>query len=153
MHSSLSCFRPADDVAEATLLKVRELIKVEGLRTFVLTYSSYYNSLGTQRLSEMFELNPSKVRTTFSHLKCCVKEHGMTVRLSMSFLVNRFARSGFQMGICCCAGPLCDQQNDHQRGTQSKLGSTDGLRDDSQNGTVEITESRASNGSEESGID
>ncbi|KAJ8902469.1 hypothetical protein NDN08_006873 [Rhodosorus marinus] len=53
---------------QSTLTKVKDLVKVEGMRTFVLTYSSFYNSLSTERLSATFELEPSKVHSVISKM-------------------------------------------------------------------------------------
>uniref|UniRef100_A0A7S1TC81 Eukaryotic translation initiation factor 3 subunit C n=1 Tax=Compsopogon caeruleus TaxID=31354 RepID=A0A7S1TC81_9RHOD len=56
------------DVAEATLRKVQDLIKVEGLRTFVVTYSVFYDSMGIADLSERFLMDPSKVHSVISKM-------------------------------------------------------------------------------------
>lgn len=51
-----------------TLERLKELLKVEALRTFTLSYSSYFESLAVQQLSEVYELEASKVHSVLSKM-------------------------------------------------------------------------------------
>lgn len=48
--------------------KLKELLKVEALRTFSLSYSSYFDSMSTTQLSELFGLPPARVHSVLSKM-------------------------------------------------------------------------------------
>lgn len=48
--------------------RLKELMKVEALRTFSLSYSSYFESMSTGQLSQLFGLTPAKVHSVLSKM-------------------------------------------------------------------------------------
>lgn len=48
--------------------RLKELLKVEALRTFSLSYSSYFDSMATSQLSELFGMTPGKVHSVLSKM-------------------------------------------------------------------------------------
>lgn len=51
-----------------TLERLEHLLKVEALRTFSLSYSSYFESMSTQQLSNLFGLTGAQVHSTLSKM-------------------------------------------------------------------------------------
>eukprot|EP00168_Porphyra_purpurea_P019933 TRINITY_DN814_c0_g1_i3.p1 TRINITY_DN814_c0_g1~~TRINITY_DN814_c0_g1_i3.p1 ORF type:complete len:340 (+),score=94.86 TRINITY_DN814_c0_g1_i3:72-1022(+) len=52
----------------STLKRVRELLKTAGLRTFVLAYSTYYESMSAEWLNGLFELPAARVHSVVSKM-------------------------------------------------------------------------------------
>lgn len=51
-----------------TLERIKGLLQVEALRTFALSYSSYFESMSTTQLSELFGLGADQVHSTLSKM-------------------------------------------------------------------------------------
>lgn len=51
-----------------TLERLKELLKVEALRTFTLSYSSYFESMAVEHLAKVYELAPSRVHSVLSKM-------------------------------------------------------------------------------------
>ncbi len=51
-----------------TLKRIKGLLQVEALRTFALSYSSYFESMSTTQLSELFGLGADQVHSTLSKM-------------------------------------------------------------------------------------
>ncbi|RMZ52937.1 hypothetical protein APUTEX25_001056, partial [Auxenochlorella protothecoides] len=65
--SSLACWALMPQ-REAVLDALRDRFKVEGLRTYLLTYARYYSSLSVAALCEMFDLPERRVHAVVSRL-------------------------------------------------------------------------------------
>lgn len=48
--------------------RLKELLKVEALRTFSSSYSSYFDSMATEQLSQLFGMTPAKVHSVLSKM-------------------------------------------------------------------------------------
>lgn len=59
---------PGDDAAESIKKMLVEKIKLEGLRTYVLTYSKQYDSLSLSQLCNMFDLSKNTVHSVVSKM-------------------------------------------------------------------------------------
>lgn len=55
-------------VRAETQERLKELLKVEALRTFSLSYSSYFDSMSTTQLCELFGLTPAKMHSVLSKM-------------------------------------------------------------------------------------
>jgi len=56
------------NIAKTTLAHLEDLIKREGLRTYILTYSMYFDSISLKKLAAMFELPEPKVHSVISKM-------------------------------------------------------------------------------------
>ncbi|UKJ89917.2 eukaryotic translation initiation factor 3 subunit 8 [Theileria orientalis] len=61
---------------EKVLEKVKELVKVEGLRTYIFKYVNLYDSFAVEQLSSMFSLEENSVRSVISKMIVNAEIHG-----------------------------------------------------------------------------
>ena len=75
---------------------ITERIKIEALRTYILTYSSMYNSFSTKQLAEMFHLPTSKVHSCVSKMVIQGLLSGSWDEASECVLIYRLERTPLQ---------------------------------------------------------
>eukprot|EP00172_Hildenbrandia_rubra_P002189 Plantae.Rhodophyta-Hildenbrandia_rubra.ctg2883.p1 GENE.Plantae.Rhodophyta-Hildenbrandia_rubra.ctg2883~~Plantae.Rhodophyta-Hildenbrandia_rubra.ctg2883.p1 ORF type:complete len:947 (+),score=228.93 Plantae.Rhodophyta-Hildenbrandia_rubra.ctg2883:180-3020(+) len=67
--SAMRCWKSLEgSERRATLAKIEERIKTEALRTFALSYSAYYESLGIEELSKMFDFGKDRIHSVISKM-------------------------------------------------------------------------------------
>jgi aspartate/tyrosine/aromatic aminotransferase len=84
-------------------------LQVEGLRAYLFTYASCYNSLSLPQLRQMFDMPPSKAHSIISKMMINQELHGSWDQPTETIVLQKVEPSRLQMlalqfadKVCCC---------------------------------------------------
>ncbi|GJD06292.1 Eukaryotic translation initiation factor 3 subunit C [Galdieria sulphuraria] len=98
--------------AQSILQTWRNLIQVEGLRTFIHSYASYFDSLSVAFLSEWFELSPARVHSLISKMIMNEELQASWDQPSGCVLIKRWEPNHLQ-SLCLQLTEKCSQLIDY----------------------------------------
>lgn len=114
----------------STLKLLRELMKTAGLRTFVLAYSTYYESMSAEWLSDLFELPASKVHSVVSKMIVHGDISAAWHQPTASVVIRKVEPSRLQSLALSLASKVSSVIDLNERLLDSKAGGSSGGRDD-----------------------
>lgn len=114
----------------STLKLLRELLKTAGLRTFVLAYSTYYESMSAEWLSDLFELPASKVHSVVSKMIVHGDISAAWHQPTASVVIRKVEPSRLQSLALSLASKVSSVIDLNERLLDSKAGGSSGGRDD-----------------------
>lgn len=110
---------------EETLERLKELLKVEALRTFSLSYSSYFESMSTDMLSELFGLTPAKVHSVLSKMIINMEMRASWDQPTASIVMRRTEPSRLQSLALQLASKVANMTDNNEKLMDGKNGGVD----------------------------
>ncbi|GAB0493088.1 hypothetical protein MMPV_004360 [Pyropia vietnamensis] len=114
----------------STLKLLHELMKTAGLRTFVLAYSTYYESMSTEWLSGLFELPASKVHSVVSKMIVHGDISAAWHQPTASVVIRKVEPSRLQSLALSLASKVSSVIDLNERLLDAKAGGSSGGRED-----------------------
>jgi len=114
----------------STLKRLRELLKTAGLRTFVLAYSTYYESMSAEWLSGLFELPPARVHSVVSKMIVHGDISAAWHQPTASVVMRKVEPSRLQSLALSLASKVSSVIDLNERLLDAKAGGSSGGRDD-----------------------
>lgn len=108
-----------------TLERLKELLKVEALRTFSLSYSSYFESMSTHQLSELFGLPPAKVHSVLSKMIINTEMRASWDQPTASIVMRRTEPSRLQSLALQLASKVANMTDNNEKLMDAKTGGGD----------------------------
>lgn len=108
-----------------TLDRLKELLKVEALRTFSLSYSSYFESMSTEQLSTLFGLPPAKVHSVLSKMIINMEMRASWDQPTASIVMRRTEPSRLQSLALQLSSKVANMTDNNEKLMDAKTGSGD----------------------------
>ncbi|PXF40500.1 Eukaryotic translation initiation factor 3 subunit C [Gracilariopsis chorda] len=102
--------------------KLKELLKVEALRTFSLSYSSYFDSMSTSQLSELFGLTPARVHSVLSKMIINMEMRASWDQPTASIVMRRTEPSRLQSLALQLASKVANMTENNEKLMDAKNG-------------------------------
>ncbi|GJQ12582.1 hypothetical protein GpartN1_g4373.t1 [Galdieria partita] len=111
--ASIRAWESIDAASATSILQTwRNLIQAEGLRTFIHSYASYFDSLSVTFLSEWFELSPARVHSLISKMIMNEELQASWDQPSGCVLIKRWEPNRLQ-SLCLQLTEKCSQLIDY----------------------------------------
>eukprot|EP00177_Eucheuma_denticulatum_P003551 GFKZ01006424.1.p1 GENE.GFKZ01006424.1~~GFKZ01006424.1.p1 ORF type:complete len:948 (-),score=199.50 GFKZ01006424.1:397-3240(-) len=110
---------------EETLERLKELLKVEALRTFSLSYSSYFESMSTHQLAELFGLPAAKVHSVLSKMIINMEMRASWDQPTASVVMRRTEPSRLQSLALQLASKVANMTDNNEKLMDAKTGGVD----------------------------
>ena len=108
-----------------TLERLEELLKIEALRTFSLSYSSYYESMSTTQLSHLFGLTPAKVHSILSKMIINQEMRASWDQPTASIVMRRTEPTRLQSLALQLASKVSNMTENNEKLMDAKTGGAD----------------------------
>lgn len=108
-----------------TLERLKELLKVEALRTFSLSYSSYFESMSTSQLSHLFGLEDAKVHSVLSKMIINQEMRASWDQPTASIVMRRTEPSRLQSLALQLASKVANMTDNNEKLMDAKTGGGD----------------------------
>lgn len=108
-----------------TQAKLKELLKVEALRTFALSYSSYFESMSTDQLSNLFGLTPAKVHSVLSKMIINTEMRASWDQPTASIVMRRTEPSRLQSLALQLSSKVSNMTENNEKLMDAKNGGVD----------------------------
>lgn len=108
-----------------TLGRLQELLKVEALRTFSLSYSSYFESMSTSQLSHLFGLPDAKVHSVLSKMIINQEMRASWDQPTASIVMRRTEPSRLQSLALQLASKVANMTDNNEKLMDAKTGGGD----------------------------
>lgn len=108
-----------------TLDRLKELLKVEALRTFSLSYSSYFESMSTDQLSQLFGLSPAKVHSVLSKMIINTEMRASWDQPTASIVMRRTEPSRLQSMALQLSSKVANMTENNEKLMDAKNGGVD----------------------------
>lgn len=108
-----------------TLERLKELLKVEALRTFSLSYSSYFESMSTSQLSHLFGLPDAKVHSVLSKMIINQEMRASWDQPTASIVMRRTEPSRLQSLALQLASKVANMTDNNEKLMDAKTGGGD----------------------------
>lgn len=108
-----------------TLERLKELLKVEALRTFSLSYSSYFESMSTSQLSHLFGLPEAKVHSVLSKMIINQEMRASWDQPTASIVMRRTEPSRLQSLALQLASKVANMTDNNEKLMDAKTGGGD----------------------------
>ncbi|CAN8062880.1 unnamed protein product [Agarophyton chilense] len=105
--------------------RLKELLKVEALRTFSLSYSSYFDSMSTRQLSALFGLPPAKVHSVLSKMIINLEMRASWDQPTASIVMRRTEPSRLQSLALQLASKVANMTENNEKLMDSRNGGID----------------------------
>lgn len=108
-----------------TLDRLQELLKVEALRTFSLSYSSYFESMSTAQLAQLFGLPAAKVHSVLSKMIINMEMRASWDQPTASIVMRRTEPSRLQSLALQLASKVANMTDNNEKLMDAKTGGGD----------------------------
>lgn len=108
-----------------TLKSLQELLKIEALRTFSLSYSSYFESMSTEQLSNLFGLPAAKVHSVLSKMIINMEMRASWDQPTASIVMRRTEPSRLQSLALQLASKVSNMTDNNEKLMDAKTGGGD----------------------------
>jgi len=108
-----------------TLERLQELLKVEALRTFSLSYSSYFESMSTTQLAQLFGLPPARVHSVLSKMIINMEMRASWDQPTASIVMRRTEPSRLQSLALQLASKVANMTDNNEKLMDAKTGGGD----------------------------